>query len=136
VCAHQTFAQNLAVRYDESEFIEALEVLPHDGPEGDGVSRIFDITREGLRLLVTVFQYDGDLAVSVYQEGCDIPIITRWARGFTRAGRTIDPSGAEALEVLWPLGIHSNATSNLAVQERLLIYLRPRIHIYLSFESD
>jgi len=124
------------MRYDESEFIEVLETLPENGPEGHGISRIFDITHEGLRLLVTVFQYDRDLAVSVFQEGCDTPILTRLVRGFTRAGRVVDPSGTEALEVIWPLGIHTKGTVDVSVKERLLIYLRPKIHIHLSFESD
>jgi len=43
------------MRYDETDFIEVLGVLPEDGPEGHGISRIFDLTESGLRLLVTVF---------------------------------------------------------------------------------
>jgi hypothetical protein len=123
------------MRYDETDFIEVLGILPEDGPQGHGISRIFDLTEGGLRLLVTVFQYDCDLAVSIFQQGSDIPIITRWARGFVHARRFTD-THRDGIEVLHPLGIYARGTVQMPAHECIRIYLRPSIHLTLDTVTD
>ena len=59
--------------WDEVEFIECLEVVPTVG-EYD-VSHHFLVRKDGLSLELTVFQYDGDVLISVYKDGIELPIL-------------------------------------------------------------
>ena len=49
--------------WDEADFIACLEVLPDI--EEYGVSHIFRTEKDGLRLELTVFQFAGDICISL-----------------------------------------------------------------------
>ena len=122
------------MRYDESEFIEALGVVPRDGKHG--IERVFEFSRGGLRLLLSVFQYDGDVAVSIFRDDTREPIITRWARRFTHAQCIRDPKGDECLEIVYPVGAISETRLQMPLRERMRIYVQPQIRISLEYVFD
>jgi hypothetical protein len=123
------------MRYDESDFILALGVVPKDGAEGHGIERVFECSHDGLRLLVSVFQYDGDVAVSVFRDGKDQPVVTRWARRFAEARCIRDPRGDECLEIIYPAAI-PEARLQTPVRERMRIYVRPQIRMTFEYDFD
>lgn len=124
------------MRYDESEFVQALGVVPKEGEQGHGIERVFELAHGGLRLLLSVFQYDGDVAVSIYQDGVAQPVITRWARRFTQAQCVRDPKGDECLEVVYPVGAIAETRLQMPLRERLRIYVQPQIRITLEYVFD
>jgi len=121
------------MRYDESEFIQALGVVPKDGTEGHGIERVFECAQGGLRLRVSVFQYDGDVAVSIYQESGANAVITRWARRFTQAECVRDPRGDECLQIVYPVCTVPEARP---LRERMRLYVQPQIRMTLEYDSD
>jgi hypothetical protein len=58
--------------WDETEVVACLEIVPLVGE--CGISHAFSVARNGLRLEITVFQYDGDVAISLYRDGLELPI--------------------------------------------------------------
>jgi len=75
------------------------------------------------------------LAVSIYQDGSDTPIITRWARSFIHARRFTD-NHRDGIEVLQLLGLYARGTVQMPAHERIRIYLRPSIHLTLETIPD
>lgn len=124
------------MRYVESEFVQALGVLPKDGEEGHGIERVFDYSQGGLRLLVSVFQYDNDLAISIYQSGSEQPIITRWGRNFTLAECIRDPLGEECLQIVYPVSAAVEKRLQAPLRERMRLYVQPQIRLTLDYDFD
>lgn len=58
--------------WDVTDFISCLEVVPE--VEEYEVFHSFVVEKHGMRLLLTVYQYDGDVHFSLYQDGVDRPI--------------------------------------------------------------
>jgi hypothetical protein len=55
--------------WNETDLIECLGVIPE--VEAHGIQHRFVVPREGLRLVVTVSQYDGDVAIELYRDPGD-----------------------------------------------------------------
>ena|SRR5215212_1586746 len=55
--------------WNEYEFIECLGVLPEVSEYDD--SRTFKVERDGLRLELSVSQYDGDIFLNIFREGVE-----------------------------------------------------------------
>ena len=58
--------------WNENDFIECLSVFPT--VEESGVAHHFDLNRNGLRLLLSVYQLDAEVWISLYREGSDQPL--------------------------------------------------------------
>ncbi|HVF43797.1 MAG TPA: hypothetical protein VM936_12330 [Pyrinomonadaceae bacterium] len=61
--------------WNRYEFIECLGVLP-EVDEEFGTCHTFRVERDGLRLELSVSQYDGDVYLSLYREGVGPPVFT------------------------------------------------------------
>jgi hypothetical protein len=59
--------------WDPTDFMSCLGVLPVEGEHG--VSHGYTVARDGVRLELTVFQYDGDVHVTLYRDGVEAPIV-------------------------------------------------------------
>ena len=60
--------------WNQYEFIECLGVLPEvDKYES---SHVFRVEKDGLSLLLTVFDYAGDVYVNLFREGVETPVFS------------------------------------------------------------
>jgi hypothetical protein len=57
--------------WDETDFIMCLEVLPV--VDEHATSYAFSVTRDGLQLEVSIHPFDGDVCISLYRCGLDVP---------------------------------------------------------------
>ena len=55
------------MKWDPTDLLECLEVEPH--VDKNGVEHSYEIIKNGLKLLISVFQYDGDVYFSIMREG-------------------------------------------------------------------
>ena len=56
----------MKMKWDPTDLLECLEVEPN--VDKDGVEHSYEIIRDGLKLLISVFQYDGDVYFSLMRE--------------------------------------------------------------------
>ena len=55
--------------WDDTDVALVLEVMPEVGT--DGLAYHYMVERDGLRLEVSVFQYDGDVGIRLYRDGVE-----------------------------------------------------------------
>ncbi len=60
--------------WDVTDFISCLEVVPE--VDEDDISHSFVVEKNGMRLLLTVYQYDGDIHFSLYRDGVTPPVFS------------------------------------------------------------
>jgi hypothetical protein len=62
------------IQWNEPDFIEFFGVVPtfHE----DAQSHAFEVGRDGLRLLVTLFDLEGAVYVSIFRDGLTEPLFT------------------------------------------------------------
>ncbi len=71
------------LRFDEHEFVEFFGVIaPLDE---DACSYGYELARDGLRLLMTVFPLDGAVYTDIYREGVAEPVIRSRLQGCTHS---------------------------------------------------
>jgi hypothetical protein len=77
----------LMLRWDPTDVLSCLGVAPVEAEHG--ISHGYSFAKDGLRLELTVFQYDGDIYITVYRDGVASPIFdarivdcdaARWVR--------------------------------------------------------
>jgi hypothetical protein len=61
-------AKQIMLNWDPTDLLICLKVEPHADP--DGVEHSYSVSQNGLRLLISIFQYDGDVYFSLFR---DIP---------------------------------------------------------------
>ncbi len=81
--------------WNEADVISCLEVLPEVGE--DETAHAFTVARDGLRLEITIFQYDGDVAISLFRDGVADPVFDVTLLGCQGIRLVKDPA-AEHLE--------------------------------------
>ena len=59
--------------WTETDFLECLGVLPVEAQHG--ISHTYTVAKDGLRLELTVFQYDGDVYLTLRRDGLDAPVV-------------------------------------------------------------
>ncbi len=75
------------LRWDETDFMVCLGVMPEVGE--DGIWHRYVVARDGLRLELTIWSYDGDVYVTMWRDGVAAPLVdlclcgcdaARWVR--------------------------------------------------------
>jgi hypothetical protein len=82
--------------WNEYEFIECLGVVPE--VEEYETAHHFKVLRDGLRLELSVFQYDGDVFLDLYREGIEASIFKMHLLDCAGARYVSDRNGREVLE--------------------------------------
>lgn len=59
--------------WDETDFIACLETVPAVDPYGTAYR--FTVAKGGLRLEITVCQYDGDVAILLFRDGIEDAVL-------------------------------------------------------------
>ena len=82
--------------WNEYDFVECLGVLPEVGE--DGIEHFYKIEKDGLRLEITVFQYDGDIYIELFRDGIEFSIFYMRMIDCPGARYVRDKGGADYLE--------------------------------------
>jgi hypothetical protein len=110
--------QACTLRFEEHEFVEFFGVVsPLDE---DACSYSYELERDGLRLLFTVFPLDGGVYTSVYRDGITEPIVTSRLHGCTHS-RFVTRGAQRCLEVGQPERPTSEPSAPLTWGLRLFV---------------
>ena len=101
-------------RFEEHEFVEFFGIIGSFFE--DAWSYSYELERDGLRLLFTVFPHDGGAYTSIYRDGIKEPIFTSRLEGCTHSrfvvrgaqrcmevGRPDTPTSEQAAPLAWGL---------------------------------
>ena len=92
----QLVQESCVLRFEEHEFIDFFGV---DAPlDEDACSYNYELARDGLRLVFTVFPVDGSVSTSIYREGVTDPIVSTRLQDCTHVRFSLR-SGARFLEI-------------------------------------
>jgi hypothetical protein len=115
------------LNWNEFEFIECLGVLPEVGD--DGVHHSFCVDKDGMSLIVTVFQYDADVYIDIHKDGIEPPIFSTQIKASTGARYIKYPNGTEFLEIAAPCKYNSDHEDNWIVPMGARISVNPHISV-------
>ena len=59
--------------WDPTDFLECLGVLPVE--DEYAISHTYTVAKDGLRLELSVYQYDGDVCVTIWRDGVEAPVV-------------------------------------------------------------
>lgn len=82
--------------WSEPDFISALEAVPEE--DEDAASCAFRVERDGLRLLLTVFELDGAVYFTLWRDGVEQPVFDFQLADCPGARRVAGQDGREYLE--------------------------------------
>jgi hypothetical protein len=77
--------------WNETDFLECLEVEPTIDEYGEGYH--YTVKKDGMRLLLSVFQYSSDVRISVFRDGIERAIISLSIRECSGTKRVKDARG-------------------------------------------
>lgn len=110
--------QACGLRFEEHEFVEFFGIVsPLDE---DGFSYSYELERDGLRLLFTVFPLDGGVYTSIYRDGITEPVVTSRLEGCTHS-RFVPRGSRRCLEIGRPERPTSEPSAPLTWGLRLFI---------------
>lgn len=110
--------QACTLRFEEHEFVEFFGVVsPLDE---DACSYSYELERDGLRLLFTVFPLDGGVYTSLYRDGITEPVVTSRLQGCTHS-RFVLRGSQRCLEIGQPERPTSESSAPLTWGLRLFV---------------
>ncbi len=116
------------LNWDEIDVMTVLEVMPET--ETHGISHRFVVQKDGLKLEITIFQYDGDVRLLLFRDGIELPILHMTLMDCPGIRRVKDTQ-KEYLEfaAASPFGHRHDNESHIAVGVRVAV--KPYINIHL-----
>lgn len=85
----------LGFNWDVTDFIACLEVEPF--VEEYEVCHVFEVEKDGIRILLSVYQYEGDVCFTLYRDGVENPVFNMTLTDCEGA-RYVNERGIEFLE--------------------------------------
>ena len=108
--------ESCLLRFEEHELIEFFGVAPP--LDEDACSYSYEVKRDGMRVLFTVFPLDGGVHTSIYRDGVAAPVVssrlercshmrfvTRYGSRFLEIGRPERPTTEPNPPLVWGLRI-------------------------------
>ena len=83
--------------WDQCKFIECLEVIPEVDEEYE-TNHLFRVEKDGLRLVLTIYQCSGDVYFDLFREGIEEPVFRMKLLGCPGARFVSTKEGREYLE--------------------------------------
>lgn len=117
------------IKWSEADLTEFFGVVSsfHD----DAQSHSFEVNRDGLRLLVTIFNYDGGVYVSLFRDGLTEAVFTVRREECTHAHITQDRHFRRCLEA----GSPKHAVTEMGIPPVLSwgvrVYVEPQFQVEL-----
>jgi hypothetical protein len=118
--------------WDETDFVETLEVLPQT--EEYGTKHLFVVERDELRLQIAVWQHESVVCLDLYRKGIESPIIgcAFYVRGDIRR---VNEHGADYLELQNSLPVPSRFSyldfkEDLRDPQSIRYGLTARVHVH------
>jgi hypothetical protein len=115
------------IQWRETDFAEFFGVAAvyHDGPH----SYEFEIARDGLRLLLTLFDLEGAVYVSIWGDGLTGPLFTVVRESCTHAQLATDTHGRRCLEI----GSPDHPVNDIGIMPSLVrgvrLYVDPQFRV-------
>ena len=115
------------IRWQQTEVEEffGVEAAYHDGPH----SYEFEVSRDGVRLLVTLFDLDGAVYASIYRDGLPEPLITLVRESCTHALVVSDTRGRRCLVVGSPEAPVTEMGMPPLLVRGIRIFLEPQLQL-------
>jgi hypothetical protein len=113
--------------WNQYEFIECLGVLPVVGEHE--ISHSFEIEKDGLKLELTLYQYDGDVYVDLYREGIEVSIFSARLIDCPGARYVKYANGSEYLEFAAAKSFGSRYDDESAILMGIRLAVHPHIRI-------
>ena len=79
------------LRWNENDFLECLEVAPVIDDCGTGYHYV--VNKHGMRLMLSVYPYDGDIWISIFRDGIDRAVIALAMTDCSGTRRVLDSRG-------------------------------------------
>ena len=117
------------LKWNEYEFIECLGVLPEIGQ--DGLSHLYRVEKEGLRLDLIVFQYDADVRIEIYKQGLDAPIFQTQIISCPGVRYVSEKNGREYLDFAGLFGYLGLGEKPSPVPIAMRVMVNPQIKVEL-----
>lgn len=121
------------LRWDEYEFIEFFGVLPQH-EEDYGISDTFCVERDGLRLLVSVFQYEKEIDITLYQSSIETPFFNTTIRNIIDLRFLKYPKGLDALEIVYSAKQYNRARDGWT--ENMVLHIEVLPHLNLKYFAE
>lgn len=117
------------IKWNKPELTSFFGVIPTSYKEPHCSK--FDISRDGLRLLVTIFDTEGSAHASLFRDGLPEPVITIRRENCTHAQLDLDSKRRQFLEIGSPKSRVTEKDLTPVLTRGFRIYLEPQIKIEL-----
>ncbi len=115
--------------WNEYDFVECLGVLPK--VEEYETSHFYKIEKDGLRLEITVFQYDGDIFIDLFRDDIEPSIFRMRMIDCPGARYVKNRGGAEYLELAAAKSFGSRYDGESVIPFGVRLTVNPHIRIEL-----
>jgi hypothetical protein len=117
------------LKWDETDLIDFFGIVPNYCD--DAHSHLLDVSRDGLRLLITIFDLEGTVYVSIFREGLPEPLFTVRRDFCTHAQITQGEHFRRCFEV----GVTKYPVSEMGIPPVLVrgvrVYIEPHFQVAL-----
>ena len=114
--------------WDETDVITVLEVMPEE--EADGIWHKYTVKRLGIELVVTIYQYDGDVLIELKSEAAEKPLFSMRIVDCPAVVRKLDSTG-EYLEFAASKCFGSRYDGTQSIPYGVRVYVKPSISVSL-----
>ena len=115
--------------WDETDFIECLGVIPE--VEDDGSAHHFVVRRDGLRLMLSVYQYQAEVWISLYREESKQPLFRVVLEDSPGARLVRNRNGQDYIEFAAAKVSGSRYDSESVIPIGIRLYVDPDFNIQL-----
>ncbi|MCF6441877.1 Ypar14, super integron cassette [Pseudoalteromonas luteoviolacea] len=116
------------LNWDETDVLATLEVLPEI--ESDGIWHKYAVKKQGIELVVFIYQYDGDVRIELKTELLDKSVFSMHIMDCPSIVRKLDSTG-EYLEFAAPNIVESHHGEPESIRYGARVYVTPSINVPL-----
>ena len=113
--------------WDETDVLTVLEVIPE--VETDGIWHYYTVSKDGMELRVTIYQYDGDVRFELYRDGIEKSIFSMQIFDCGGIVRKDDSTG-EYLEFAPSKCSNRQDSGEPPFKYGVRLYVNPSINLY------
>ena len=115
--------------WNDYDFVECLGVLPKIGDYE--TSHFYKVEKNGLRLEITLFQYDGDIYIELFQENFEYSIFQMRMLNCPGARYVKNKDGTEYLELAATKSFGNRYDGKSIIEFGVRLAVNPNIRIEL-----